>query len=190
MQVLYSRKDETWKLADFGYTTQLKSRSQLRTASARGTEGYFPPEFFAEAVPTYDTKVDIWSMGCILFELAMTKRAFETVSAIVNYRTSKIMPSVTLDEYFSPQDVEDTTTSIRQMLNVEPTERPTATDLTQLFTKHLEKTQQQPETTIVVRHDFVHVLTVTPRATAEVIMSEVPTTPNSVAGVSLCNCGV
>jgi serine/threonine protein kinase len=186
MQVLYSRKDEAWKLADFGYTTQLKSRSHLGTASARGTEGYFPPEFFAEGVPLYDTKVDIWSMGCILFELAMTKRAFPSNSAVFEYKASRVMPSVTLDEYFSTQDIEDTTTSVTRMLNIDPTERPSATELTRLFTNHLKKTQQQPETTIHVRHDFVHVSASTSRAST----SELTTTPNTVAGRSSCNSGV
>jgi serine/threonine protein kinase len=186
MQVLYSRKDEAWKLADFGYTTQLKSRSHLGTASARGTEGYFPPEFFAEGVSLYDTKVDIWAMGCILFELAMTKRAFSSNGAVFEYRASKVMPSVTLDEYFSPQDVEDTTTTVAKMLKIDPTERPSATELSQLFTKHLEKTQQRPETTIHIRHDFLRVSGSTSRG----ITSELITAPNTVAGLSSCNSGV
>jgi serine/threonine protein kinase len=155
MEVLYSRKDEAWKLCDFGYTTELKSRSNLGTASARGTEGYFPPEFFAPGDVLYDTKVDIWAMGCILFELVMTKRAFESNSAIFEYRASAVLPTITPDEYFSQQDLEDTTTCVGRMLKIDPSERPTASESIELFLKHLQNSPSpQTETTIQIRHEF------------------------------------
>jgi uncharacterized protein (TIGR02452 family) len=154
MEVLYSRKDEAWKLCDFGYTTELKSRSNLRTASARGTDGYFPPEFFAKGAVLYNTKVDIWAMGCILFELAMTKRAFESNSAIFEYRVSGVLPTITPHKYFSQEDLENTTTCVSRMLKIDPSERPTASESIELFLKHLQTSSPQPETTIQIRHEF------------------------------------
>jgi serine/threonine protein kinase len=78
--VLYSRKDSVWKVADFGFTTQLRqSQSTILTQDGRGTEGYYPPEFLDETAELrYSTKLDIWQLGCILFELAVGRRAFSS----------------------------------------------------------------------------------------------------------------
>lgn len=74
--VLYSRQCNQWKIADFGISSQATSKHAVTTRSARGTGGYRAPELFKD-LATFTNKVDIWALGCILFELTTGKKAFE-----------------------------------------------------------------------------------------------------------------
>lgn len=58
------------KLADFGLAT---STSRCK---ACGTLPYIAPEVLTNASSAATTAVDLWSMGCVLFELAMGERPF------------------------------------------------------------------------------------------------------------------
>jgi len=74
--VLFSRRGSVWKVADFGLTSEATSRS-LTTKDSRGSTGYRASElvnFDGKAV--YSQKSDIWSMGCILYELPTGQLAF------------------------------------------------------------------------------------------------------------------
>ncbi|SBT35011.1 serine/threonine protein kinase 6 [Plasmodium ovale wallikeri] len=54
------------KLADFGFSCQLKNRRQKRSTFC-GTVDYMPPEIINQ-VP-YDCNVDLWCLGIVIFEL-------------------------------------------------------------------------------------------------------------------------
>jgi len=72
--VLFSAKDKIWKIADFGITVEGTS-NLLTTTYARGTSCYRAPELLSD-IPRYTTKVDIWGVGCILFEMMTGQKAF------------------------------------------------------------------------------------------------------------------
>jgi len=57
--------DSDIKLADFGFVKRVTARNSLTTQC--GTPGYVTPEIL-EGIP-YDTKVDMWSIGVILYKL-------------------------------------------------------------------------------------------------------------------------
>ena len=63
-----------WKLTDFGISAEATSKKAHSTAGG-GTYGYMAPELLG-VTAHYTNKVDIWSFGCILYELACGKRAF------------------------------------------------------------------------------------------------------------------
>ena len=130
-----------WKLADFGYTTQLQSRSDfLHSSNARGTEGYFAPEFVVETGELlYNTKVDIWSTGCILFEFAVGKQAFPTSFALFECKVSRSHPPVKLDEYFSDHCKGNITQCISMMLQVDAKKPPTAPEMIEHFRRYLKQ---------------------------------------------------
>lgn len=73
--VLYSSYNKLWKIADFGLTTEGTSKLAITTVYSKGTEGYRAPELLSED-PKFSNKVDIWAMGCILYELVVRKKAF------------------------------------------------------------------------------------------------------------------
>src|SRR5271167_3835714 len=100
MEVLYSARTKTWKLTDFGIAVRLPASipvipvSQLPSPPAtppgqytampppgsnisvtkRGSPGYVAPELSYQGICS--RKGDIWSVGCILYELACGKMAF------------------------------------------------------------------------------------------------------------------
>jgi len=99
LPVLYSSKTKTWKLSDFGialklpasvpvvpsglpsppltptgeYTTLPPPGSNI-SLTKRGSPGYVAPELLYSGICS--RKGDVWSIGCILYELACGKMAF------------------------------------------------------------------------------------------------------------------
>ena len=115
--IFLTRSLDHVKIGDFGISKILSSKSKALTVV--GTPCYISPEL-CEGRP-YNTKSDIWSLGCILYELCACKRAFEapTLPALV----MKIIRGVTppLPAQYSP--------GVRQLLacllSTEPALRPT-----------------------------------------------------------------
>ena len=63
----------TLKVGDFGISQQMKYESeQLRTVNERGFPPYVAIEIYQKK--PYTTSADVWSMGCILYELIHGKR--------------------------------------------------------------------------------------------------------------------
>ena len=63
------------KIGDFGISEQLKYESELiETVQERGFPAYVAIELFKEK--KYTSSADVWSMGCILFEMVHGKRLF------------------------------------------------------------------------------------------------------------------
>ena len=48
----------------------------LFTDFSHGTPGYRAPELLKESKGSFNNKLDIWAMGCILYELATGKKQF------------------------------------------------------------------------------------------------------------------
>uniref|UniRef100_A0A183C738 non-specific serine/threonine protein kinase n=1 Tax=Globodera pallida TaxID=36090 RepID=A0A183C738_GLOPA len=65
-------KTDTVKLADFGISRQQNAESFAHTVC--GTPYYMSPECILEQ--PYTTKTDIWSLGCILYEMATLRSPF------------------------------------------------------------------------------------------------------------------
>jgi len=83
--VLYSSKAGARKITDFGLTAQGGSQNANTTVYARGTSGYRAPEMIREEHQTFTNKVDIWALGCLLFEVFSGKKAFVSDGAVLEY---------------------------------------------------------------------------------------------------------
>jgi serine/threonine protein kinase len=74
-----------------GTTTQAKT-----TMAGRGKEGYRAPELLLDSQQSYNKKVDIWSLGCILYELSVGTKPFRTDGATLQFALEKSEMIVTI----------------------------------------------------------------------------------------------
>lgn len=86
--VLYSHRQDAWKVADMGITIDGGS-DESRSTRARGKSGYRAPELLFNP-PKQTKKVDIWGLGCILIELATGEMAFASDECIREYAYYKL----------------------------------------------------------------------------------------------------
>lgn len=77
--VLLSRFNGQWQISDFDLTSLTGLGDEVQTELRRGTEGYRAPELVSntqsKTIPVRYS-LDIWAVGCILFELWHGKQAF------------------------------------------------------------------------------------------------------------------
>jgi serine/threonine protein kinase len=87
----------------------------------------------SEHEPSYTNKVDIWSIGCILYELATGTRAFQSDWAVLSYLHSQKKKDVVLDNTFDAHSIEIITKHIVDMLQINSSARPSASVLSKEF---------------------------------------------------------
>jgi len=139
--VLYSRKDSCWKLADFGFASEGNSSTLRRSNDVRGTTGYRAPELLANGNATFNNKADIWSLGCILFELSVGRRPFFHDYATAAYGTANDDMIVELDDSFSCECKRTLASTIISMLKSCPKSRPSAIQLLKDFNRYIKDTK-------------------------------------------------
>lgn len=77
--VIYSERQKCWKITDFGITMEGASTKGKTTTKGRGTECYRAPELIAnEGSGRFSYKSDVWSLGCIAYELFMREMAYRS----------------------------------------------------------------------------------------------------------------
>jgi serine/threonine protein kinase len=105
------------KIGDFGVSRQLNPGSLASTVT--GTPLYVSPEIVAQQ--KYDTKADVWSLGCCVYELMTLRPAIDVVRCItMGVRLVEPMPTD-----FSPE----LTSLTQQMLTNDPAIRPSVKDI-------------------------------------------------------------
>ncbi|KAM6179598.1 serine/threonine-protein kinase Nek3 [Erethizon dorsatum] len=110
------------KLGDFG-SARLLSNPMAFACTYVGTPYYVPPEIW-ENLP-YNNKSDIWSLGCILYELCTLRHPFQANSwktLILKICQGSIRP---LPPHYSCELQH----LVRQMFKKTPSQRPSATTL-------------------------------------------------------------
>lgn len=88
-----------------------------------GTPYYMSPEMWAKK--PYSLSSDIWALGCVTLELCTLRRAFDgQTEAEVQRAVERMQPPMTPTRYSDELDG-----IIRRMLDPNPIERPTATEV-------------------------------------------------------------
>jgi serine/threonine protein kinase len=120
--VLYS--NGRWKITGFALAS-ISGNNDLpqQTENSRGTSGYRAPELVSDAY--FSTKVDIWALGCIAYEILTRTSAFSDDFEIYSYSVGDFeigFPSqlaLGTSEYSIWQ-------TVRSMLHPKGVKRPTA----------------------------------------------------------------
>ncbi len=69
--------DFNFKIGDFGISKQLNNDNMALTSNHSGTSNYMAPELIQDGKDgNYDCSADIWSLGCIIYELCEKKKMF------------------------------------------------------------------------------------------------------------------
>ncbi|KIR71884.1 NEK protein kinase [Cryptococcus deuterogattii CA1014] len=124
--------DEFVKLGDFGLSKEMGAASF--TSTYVGTPLYMPPEILAEN--RYDTKSDIWSLGCVVYEMCALHSPFsaaQTQPELITMVKSGKIPS--LPARYSPA----LRSAIKAMLTLNPTKRPSTKDLLEMSEMKLHR---------------------------------------------------
>ena len=69
---IYINKDLKIKIGDFGISKKFEKPKQY-ASTQKGTINYMAPEMFEKR---YNNKVDIWALGCIIYELCTLQYCF------------------------------------------------------------------------------------------------------------------
>eukprot|EP01053_Blabericola_migrator_P010682 Blabericola_migrator_1__10681@NODE_609_length_7298_cov_332_353616_g442_i0_p1_GENE_NODE_609_length_7298_cov_332_353616_g442_i0NODE_609_length_7298_cov_332_353616_g442_i0_p1_ORF_typecomplete_len718_score67_70Pkinase/PF00069_25/9_2e74Pkinase_Tyr/PF07714_17/9_4e58Kinaselike/PF14531_6/2e16Pkinase_fungal/PF17667_1/2_2e12Kdo/PF06293_14/0_0003WaaY/PF06176_11/0_00043APH/PF01636_23/0_0044PIP49_C/PF12260_8/0_0031SAS4/PF15460_6/6_8SAS4/PF15460_6/9_3FTA2/PF13095_6/9_1FTA2/PF13095_6/44_NODE_609_length_7298_co len=125
--VLICEKYRKVKLGDFGLAKMLKPQQHMAQTHV-GTPYYMSPEVLNRS--QYDAKSDIWSLGCLLFEMATGRSphckatTLEHLKSLVANNHIEKLPSMFSRELYS---------LILWMLTKNPANRPSTTDLKNTF---------------------------------------------------------
>jgi serine/threonine protein kinase len=143
--VLYSIVDQMWKVADFGLTSEATSTAFRFTDVAHGTPGYRSPELLKDDGAKYNNKVDIWAMGCLFFELATGSKLFSDDVSVIEYARSEgiLALEISCDGTLDTETIEYVKGMVHDMLQIEPTSRPSASELRARFHKYYKLAGQR-----------------------------------------------
>ena len=101
------------KLGDFGFAAEYDTRIGAQLTRLLGTPEYSAPEIVAEAVArnkglkkadksySYCEKIDLWSLGCVVYELLAGEPPFWHPDIEENYELTLHSPLKFPDKYFS-----------------------------------------------------------------------------------------
>ncbi|XP_053993403.1 probable serine/threonine-protein kinase nek2 [Hylaeus volcanicus] len=123
--ILLSGKYKKLKLADFGLAKVLQPLQQMAETHV-GTPYYMSPEILC--CSKYDEKSDIWSLGCLIYEISTGTSPFSRASCYEDLRHLVDEGYVGTVE-FPTLYIKELFTVIRWMLSNDPNDRPTTSQL-------------------------------------------------------------
>ncbi|OCF38189.1 NEK protein kinase [Kwoniella heveanensis BCC8398] len=124
--------DDFVKLGDFGLSKDMGTSSF--TSTYVGTPLYMPPEILAEN--RYDTKSDIWSLGCLVYEMCALHSPFHTAQTqaeLISMVKSGRLPALPSQYSLTLRSV------IKAMLTLNPVKRPSTKDLLEMDEMRLHR---------------------------------------------------
>ncbi|XP_008113878.2 serine/threonine-protein kinase Nek5 isoform X1 [Anolis carolinensis] len=147
--IFLSNNGMTAKLGDFGIARMLSNTMEL-ACTCVGTPYYLSPEI-CENKP-YNNKTDIWSLGCVLYELCTLKHPFEGSS----------LPQLVLKicrGYFIPVSTKysfELRSLISQLFKISPRDRPSINSI--LKKPFLEKQIRKYLPPEIMEEEFSHTI--------------------------------
>ena len=147
---IYLTKDKKIKIGNFSLFKQLNNYNDYLESNNINYNNYFAPEIIKEE--TISNKVDIWSLGCIIYELCTLEYCFENenivclYNKIINEKHLKINLKIYENEL---QEIIDS------CLNKDPKDRPNIDQIYDIINKYCEnkknKKCEQSEIKIILK---------------------------------------
>eukprot|EP00347_Sterkiella_histriomuscorum_P020877 403336119 len=134
---VFLNKDLTVKLGDMNVSKVANQKGLNYTQT--GTPYYASPEVWKDE--PYDIKSDIWSLGCVLHEIIALKPPFQANDMNGLYKKIVRGQIPKLPKHYST----DLQNIVRTLLQVNPTQRPTCLQLTQIPSFQKRFTELFPE---------------------------------------------
>eukprot|EP00667_Euglena_gracilis_P005725 EG_transcript_5766 len=134
---VFLTKDQIVKLGDFGISRVLKNTLEMAT-SVVGTPSNLSPEMIENR--PYNTKSDVWALGCVLYEMCTKSKPFtgKSLGEVVAKISNPILPP--LPSHYSA----DLQLLVSALLQEDPEKRPSPTEILCLpFLQGLAYLQQQ-----------------------------------------------
>ncbi|XP_052818938.1 serine/threonine-protein kinase Nek11-like isoform X3 [Mya arenaria] len=141
-------KNNRVKIGDFGISRILMGTTDL-ASTFTGTPYYMSPEVLKHE--GYNSKSDVWSIGCILYEMCALDHAFDGKSLMaVMYKIVEGEPPDLPAKYSK-----ELSRILKLMLNKDPEKRPSATELIKvpLLSGHIAKMSEEYQAKHGVGHD-------------------------------------
>jgi len=152
--VLYSERDDCWKLTDFGSASLATSKCLVTTNLLRGTESYRAPEVLTNQ--KYNNRADIFALGCIIFEIITSQKLFSNDWEVHEY--GKTGDSIFPERWSfatSGSRLYDLGHLASTMLSIDPTQRPNAVEIRrQLRRFHIHPSSPAASTDVPGDDDF------------------------------------
>ncbi|XP_072433229.1 serine/threonine-protein kinase Nek5-like isoform X2 [Chiloscyllium punctatum] len=145
--IFLCNKGVTVKLGDFGIARMLNNTMEL-AHTCIGTPYYLSPEICANQ--PYNNKTDIWSLGCVLYELATLNHPFEGNNLhqlVVRICRGRYAPVNSRYTY-------DLRMLLAQLFKVNPRDRPSINSI--LRKKFLEKRIRKYLSPELIKEEFSH----------------------------------
>ncbi|XP_057563563.1 serine/threonine-protein kinase Nek5 [Hippopotamus amphibius kiboko] len=155
--IFLSKNGMVAKLGDFGIARVLNNTMELARTCV-GTPYYLSPEICQNK--PYNNKTDIWSLGCVLYELCTLRHPFEgnNLHQLILKICQAHVPPI------SPRFSHDLQSLIAQLFEVSPQDRPSINSiLKRPFLENLIAKYLTPE---VIQEEFNHTLLHKARASA------------------------
>ncbi len=141
---IFLRENNSVVIGDLGLARSASSinNSIMSTRADRGTPFYMAPECFKSKFAKITRKLDIWSYGCVLYEIIERKRMFEGESLwdimqkIVNGNIKKIEKISQKQVLFQK--------ILESSMSVNPSERPEAEEILKKMTEKPENSSKNP----------------------------------------------
>ena len=119
-----------WKLTDFGISGRTRTNG-ITTVFSRGTPSYRAPELYHSELARVTEKVDMWALGCVIYECITGLKAFSGDYAVATYSEETTPPfSLPWSSWFWRQLLGS---MVQHLLRKDETNRPTPTDILALL---------------------------------------------------------
>ncbi|CAL6105217.1 Kinase [Hexamita inflata] len=122
-------KRQLIKLGDFGTSIELSTQPNQMVYAQVGSPYYISPEIIQEC--GYNDKADIWSLGCVLYELCTFNRVFTGSSLYTVFQNINSQQHTPINNSRYSQNLSNI---IDLMLSKNPQQRPSANELLKMPT--------------------------------------------------------